>query len=332
MGYKAEKDRIEGQLKILKRIMLGVATGALVGLCVFSAFVPANTWKYRVGKPKIASRVEKELRIHFIDVGQGDATIVELPDGRVLLIDGGDGSADANKALLRYMYALKLKTVDYLVVTHADSDHCGGLDEVMKNFDVKRAYIPATETTVNIEYAEFYSALMKEDCDWTYVSRKIDLSSKNDAAPYVLTALYPYSDEEITEEESNDASAVLWLDYCGVSALFMGDAPTAVEETLLREDKVEAFADRSVHLKETEILKVAHHGSADSTSKEFLDYLNIETAVISCGENNVYGHPTQTVCKNLQDAEVETYRTDLDGSVMITVTEDGKYTIENMGK
>ena len=112
MGYSAEKNKVEKKIRILKLVLLGILLVCILGLCIFSVFVPPNTWKYRVKQPNISARAEGEMRIHFLDVGQGDATLVELPDGKMMLIDGGDGSAKATKSMLRYLYALDIAYLD----------------------------------------------------------------------------------------------------------------------------------------------------------------------------------------------------------------------------
>ena len=123
-------------------------------------------------------------------------------------------------------------------------------------------------------------------------------------------------------------SSVLWLDYKGVSALFTGDAPFATEEKLLRDDRLGLLTPLGVTLSETEILKVSHHGSADSTSLAFLEYLQTETAILSYGKNNLYGHPSKEVCENLERADVTAYSTEGCGAVVITIEPSGKYTVD----
>jgi competence protein ComEC len=111
----------------------------------------------------------------------------------------------------------------------------------------------------------------------------------------------------------------------GVSALFPGDASTSVEQNILLDDRLGFFEEKKVDLKSTEILKVSHHGSADSSSLSFLQYLNVRTAVVSCGKDNEYGHPHETVIDSLKSVGAEIYRTDEKGHVTVTVKRDGTY-------
>ncbi len=326
MGYQAEKQKIEEKLKRIKVIALCITLAALLFLCVFSAFVPPETWKYYVGKPRVSARKNGELRIHFLDVGQGDCSIVELPDGKVALIDGGDGRESTEIAVLRYLNALRIDTIDYLIVSHADSDHCGSLDKILQHKNVLNAYLPTAEPeNTNDEYAQFYARLLEEDCAKQYSERYLSMGGEG----YTFMMLYPYLPETDSYEwDDNLNSSVLWLDYKGVSALFTGDAPTQTESSLVRDDGLGLFGVYGVELKSTEILKVAHHGSADATSFGFLEYMHTETAVISCGKNNLYGHPSKEVQDNLQTANVDVYRTDERGTVVITVTPNGEYIVQ----
>ncbi len=323
MGYKAKKEKIERKIKIWKRVLLCIVVVIVAALGIFSAFVPPKTWKYYVNLPKVSNRKDGELRIHYLDVGQGDCTLIELPDDKVVMIDGGnDGSA---KAILRYLNALDIKTIDCLLLTHADADHCGGLDTVLKYKSVKQAFIPNVEANVNKEYAQFRDALSREECPFSYVRRDTLIASTE----YTLACIYPSGSiwgYESAENDNNHTSAVVWLDYKGVSALFMGDAPVAVEEKLITEDGVDAFSVLKVDLKSTEILKVAHHGSQYATSETLLRYLStLETAVISCGKDNIYGHPADELLGRLFERELGVHRTDTQGNIVITVSPDGTY-------
>ena len=322
MGYRAEKNKIEKKIRIIRIIALCIAFLVVAGLCVFSAFVPPKTWKYYVAKPKLDERGDGELRIHFIDVGQGDATLIELPDGKVALLDGGDTYETTATAILRYLNALDIDVIDYLFVSHTDSDHCGSLATVLQHKTILNAYLPAANLKyVSTAYAEFYETMLEEECHYEYAMRGLTL--KAETAAYTLSFVYPYSIEaEANMQSDGTDSSVLWLDYKGVNALFMADADMDVEEKLMRDDRLGAL--RDIDLTDTEILKVGHHGSKYSTSLPFLQYCGIEWGVISCGKNNPYGHPTQEVLSALSTAGVQYARTDLDGSVVFTIDANGK--------
>jgi competence protein ComEC len=252
-----------------------------------------------------------------------------------MMIDGGDGRASTEKTVLRYLNALKIDAIDYLVVTHADSDHCGSLDKVLKYKKVVNAYLPLSTPDNDSEYAQFYAALLRKEISYIYTTRQLpNVCSGSETYPYQVSFLYPYgADKEeiidkgnfIDSQKENDYSAVIWLDYFGCRALFTGDAPRAVEEKLVRDAQSGLLDERTVDLSSTEILKVAHHGSEDATSAAFLNYLNAKTAVISCGAKNSYGHPTTAVLNRLNEQNVDVYRTDFKGHVTVTMKANGEY-------
>ena len=325
MGYKAEKEKIEKKISVIKLVVLCVVLAVVVGFCVFSAFCPPATWKYHVKKFKIDKREDGQMRIHFLDVGQGDCTLIELPDGKVALIDGGDTTESTAETVLRYINSLKIKTIDYLIVTHPDSDHCGSLQLVVEQKKVLNAYLPATKPEKEGEaYAGLYKELLEEKCGLTYSSRAVNLSGEG----YTFAFVYPRSLETEDIEHYDGSSAVIWLDYKGASALLMGDEPVETESLLIADSKAGILKKYGVDLQSTEILKVGHHGSATSTSLEFLQYLNVNTAVISCGENNPYGHPAEEVLKNIEAAGARACCTDDNGTVMVRIWADGKCKVE----
>lgn len=336
MGYRQKKEQAERKVKIAKRIVGCIVAVMIVALCAFSAVYPPKTWKYYLNMPNLGKRLEDEARIHFLDVGQGDSILIELPDGKAALIDGGNGSQDAANAVLRHLNGLHIDTIDYLIVTHADADHCGALDLVLECKMVLNAYLPAISVEeMDTEYAEFYAALLKEEgCARHYSSRSVSLSSADGVAPYTLQFLYPYTldteEEDLkenTKKDGNLLSSVLWFDYMGISALFTGDAPAETEEKLVWADEKGLLLPYGVDLRSTEILKVAHHGGNGSTSLAFLQYLRAKTAVISCGRNNAYGHPTEEVLRNLEAVGATAYRTDTLGTVVISIQPSGVYNV-----
>ncbi len=338
MNDRQEKEKAAAKGRKIKAIILAIVVFLMAGLCIFSAFYPASTWKYYVGLPDVSKRKEGELRIHFLDVGQGDCALVEFPDGRTMMIDGGDGKAEHTKTILRYINALKIDTLDFLLLTHSDSDHCGGLAEIMEVKGAKTVYIPEIkDVNINREYAEFYASVAESDARIIYSERYLRIFSEGEY-PYSLVFLSPYragnpggspydkvNGGDYTENDLNDTSAVVWLDYFGTSTLFCGDATSRIEETLIRDAELNFFEDYGVRLDSTEILKVSHHGSATGTGEEFVKYLGVETAIISCGKDNLYGHPSAEVCDGLAAAGSKVYRTDQSGNIMISVFPNGSY-------
>ena len=336
MGYRADKEQVEKKLNVIKRVSLGILLLCLVGLCIFSAFVPPTTWKYYVGGPTISKRKAGELRIHFLDVWQGDCSLIELPDGKVMLIDGGGAGSSTERTVLRYLNALKIDVIDHLVITHSDEDHCGALDLVFKYKKVLNAYLPPSYVPESGEYADAYAAVMAEKCNVRYSTYSLgELGDSSGKYPYSLSFVYPYQYDvdfalQYGVEDDNLLSSVVRLDYNGVGALFAADISFDEENIIMANDGLGLFQELGGSLAGTEILKVAHHGSANSTSLEWLQYLGVKTAVISCGENNPYGHPTQETLARLFAMEVDVWRTDRDGHVAVTISADGTYKVKKI--
>ena len=326
MSYREQKNKVDEKVKRLKRVLLFVFVVLLLALFIFSFFYPPESWKYYFSKPKVAAREGKEMRVHYIDVGQGDCIFIELPDGKTMLVDGGGVGAGTEKTVLRYLNALKIDEIDYLLITHADNDHCGAIGEVVRMKKIFNAYLPATNEIKSGAYAEAYAQLSREECALHEANGTVDLSNAGET-PYTLSFLYPYTKGMVHGD--NEGSVVFWLDYMGVSFLFTGDAPVEVEEKLLEQSRL-GILDAAVQLDSTEILKVGHHGSANSSCEEFLQYLNLETAVISCGKDNSYGHPSDGVMEKLKDLSQDVYRTDEAGHIIITVTESGAYRVATL--
>ena len=336
MGYRKKKEALARRRRKRRRAFACIVAVLLVTLSGFSAVYPPNTWKYYVNLPALVQRGYGEARIHFLDVGQGDSVLLELPDGKVMLIDGGNATQETANVILRHLNKLKIDTIDYLVVTHMDADHCGALDLVLEYKTVLNAYLPAISIdSIDSEYAKFYAKLLEEEgCNWEYSKRSLSLSNKEGAFPYTLQFLHPYTvdaseekQEENAKKDSNALSAILWFDYMGASALFMGDAPAAIEEKLVVESEVDLFSVYGVDLRSTEILKVSHHGSNTATTASFLEHLRVKTAVISCGRNNTYGHPSIEVVQNLAAVGATAYRTDMLGNIIISIGRDGTYRV-----
>lgn len=239
---------------------------------------------------------EDRLEVTFIDVGQADSILLEN-EGQYMLVDAGNNE-DGPK-LVTYLQGLGITDFSYVVGTHPHEDHIGGLDDIIKNFNIKTFYMPDVITTTKT-FEEVLDALESKNIALS-IPNKNDTFNLGDATVKVLYVG--------TEEESdlNDTSIVLKVTYQNVSFLLTGDASTKVEDSLDRKDL------------QSTVLKVGHHGSSTATNEEFLNLVNPKYAVISVGKNNQYEHPHTTVLNTLASHNITTYRTDEDGTIqMIT--------------
>lgn len=306
---------------ILRKFLLaGLAVACVVALGLFEYFLPL---KSMLPARKIPARETGEMRVHFLDVGQGDCTVVEFPDGDALVVDGGNGSFQTSAALVRYLKGLN--AVSYtLVATHADSDHIGGLAEILRYFPVRALYLPQ-EGSASRAYLRLEQIAKSRGAEIGTLVR-YDVIARPSGAYAVCIS--PRSTE--ADESENDLSSVLYLRYAGVSVLLCGDATEKRERLLMREYALaEGVFDAQgypVRLEETDILKVSHHGSADACCADWLELLGAKAAVLSLDRGNVYGHPAEETVRNLAQAGAEIYRTDELGNVVFSIR-DGSYTI-----
>ena len=245
--------------------------------------------------------VDGKLAVYFMDVGQADCEIIRLPDSRNIIVDAGKNeSADA---LVKEIKDMGISRFDYVIMTHPHEDHIGGMDSIIKEFDIGKVYMP----DVAMSTATFSDVL--------------DSMERKNIKANVAKAGVVMIDEEIVKaefiapcsdryEEINDYSAVLKFTYDGFSFLFTGDAEKISEKEML-ENGYDVSAD---------VLKVGHHGSSSSSTYKFIKRVNPQYAVIEVGEDNSYGHPASDVLKRLENTKL--YRTDLNGTIVFVY--DGK--------
>src|SRR5215467_248625 len=247
------------------------------------------------------------LRVTFLDVGQGDAILVELPEGQRLLVDGGPGGnqrLDVGESVLApFLWNRPTQRLDVVALTHPDSDHSGGLRAVLTRFGVREfwengRWITGTEETLR-------AVERSGACRRTLVAgQRLWLGSA------LLTVLNPDGSRPLDDpppEGQNEESLVLRLDWRGFSLLLTGDLGGPGEERLLADHApVRALA-----------LKVGHHGSRYSSTGAFLDAVEPAVAIISVGARNSFGHPTPEVLGRLEAAGARIYRTDRDGAVIL---------------
>lgn len=242
----------------------------------------------------VAAPIDSTLEVHFIDVGQADSALI-LCDGRAMLIDGGN-VADSD-LLYSYLKNQGVTRLDYIVATHAHEDHVGGLAGALNYASADVALCPVTEYDSKA-FRSFVKYL--GDTPITVPSPGA-LFALGDASFEILGPTKP-------SDEPNNTSIVLKIMHGDVSILFTGDAERAEEQDIL---------DAGYDLSAT-VLKVGHHGSDTSTTYPFLREIMPQYAVISVGTGNTYGHPTEAVLSRLRDADVTTYRTDMQGTVICT--------------
>jgi competence protein ComEC len=260
-------------------------------------------WDAKTQTVTITSASGAQVKVHFIDVGQGDSIYISLPNHNDILIDGGDNSK--GPVVVGYLKNQGVDDIELMIATHMHADHIGGLDNVLAAFKVERVVdngISADTAT----YRDYLAAVQAEGCPY----QKATPGQSWTFGSYTLKVLGPVRDHN----DVNNNSVVCLLDCGDVEFLFTGDAEAEAEADLLGK----AIA--------AEVLKVGHHGSRTSTSQAFLDAVRPEVAVICVGVGNGYGHPHQETLDKLAAAKVKVYRTDLNGTVVVT-TDGRTYTV-----
>ena len=241
---------------------------------------------------------EGEMLVDFIDVGQGDCTLIRATD-TVILVDAGEsGTADI---VINYLREKGIENIDCCIATHPHSDHVGALYRIFEEFSVDTVLLPDIPDELiptTSAYEKFLDGLENvKNIIPTGPSVSFDFGSLN---VDILGPVEEYDD-------LNNMSLVVKVNFGKTSVMLTGDAETPAETDMLENKSVDYSAD---------ILKVGHHGSKTSTSEEWLVAVNPRLAVISCGLDNDYGHPHKDLVKRLESCGIKYYRTDLQGHIL----------------
>lgn len=231
---------------------------------------------------RIVRIINPTLKIYFIDVGQGDSTLIVTPKNKKILIDGGEGKTNV---LFQYLLDRRINKIDYIIISHFDSDHCNGLIEIIEKIRVENI-VMSKQSKESEEYKKILEIIKQKNIKVSSVKAEDKIIIEKNLYTKILNPA-----EKFEFQDLNNNAIVAKLVYKNFSMLFTGDIEKA-EENLAKKYKNE--------LKST-ILKVAHHGSKTSTSEEFLKYVEPQIALIGVGENNKFGHPNQITIEKLKN-------------------------------
>lgn len=281
---------------------IALMLAALCGCSVLPALIPTPA---PTATPAPApGQPAGDIKVHYIDVGQGDSIFLELTSGRCMLIDSGEG--EYGPRVINYIRGLGYSTIDYLVASHPHSDHMGSMDQVVRSFDIGEIYMPRVSNNTQ-GFEDLLLAIQAKGERINAAKAGVNILSE----PGLLIEIIAPCGTGY--ESLNDYSAVVKLTCGSVRFLFMGDAE------IISENEIQA--DLSC-----DIVKVGHHGSTTSSGEAFVNKTGADYAIIQVGRGNDYGHPKDIIVDRWQNAGATVLRTDLQGT--ITVTTDGSsYTV-----
>ena len=266
--------------------------------------------------------INRPLKIYFIDVGQGDSCLIVTPSNKRILIDGGGsefGSFDVGEKILTpYLLDRKIKKLDYIIISHFDSDHVGGILNVIQNIKVDKIII-CKQWKNSENYKKFLNIIKEKKIEVYVVKDKNKIEIEQDTFFYIL---HPTGDL-ISDNILNNNSIVMKFCYKNFSMLFTGDIEEIAENELIKR------YENSNILRST-VLKVGHHGSKTSSTGSLLNKVKPKIALIGVGSKNTFGHPNNGVLDRLKKLKCKIYRTDLNGEIIITIDKNSKIHINTM--
>ena len=279
------------------KIILGIILLIIIILCsIFIENFNIDNTNNSVKENNLYSNLnidKSKLNIFYLNVGQADSTLIIMGED-VMLIDAGDKS-DGNN-IVNFLKSQNIDEIDYLIETHSDDDHSGGIERILHDLNVKQIYMPK-------------SAILKSEIkDEVSINTFSNLEQIYNLEKATWKVLSVDNSETVSENKDNDTSIVIQLNYENNKFLFMGDATNSVEKQLLNKNKLEKI----------DVLKVGHHGSNSSSSQSFLNAILPTYSIISVNNSEYSKHPSTETLKRLNSINSEIYRTDEKGTIWIT--------------
>lgn len=278
------------------KIVLGIILTIIIIVCAIYVDFSNSNNNFEEKQNNLYSNLnidKSKLNIFYLDVGQADSTLIIMGED-VMLIDAGNKSDGDN--IVQFLKAQCIEEIDYLIETHSDDDHSGGMEKIVQNLDVCNVYMPQSA----IEESE-----IKDDININVFSDLEQIYNLGSATWKVLSV---DNAEDVKENGDNDTSIVIQLNYKDNKFLFMGDATSKVEKQLLNKEVLEKI----------DVLKVGHHGSNTSSSEKFLNVILPTYSIISVNNSEYSKHPSENTIERLNAINSKIYRTDVNGTIWIT--------------
>lgn len=287
------------QSKFIKSIIGLIVAACIVGGSYLGSEVLQNQENAVTAEKTVNNSIpleaDDQLQIYFFDVGQADSILL-ISDGETMLIDAGNN--EDGDMLVEKIKGLGITTLNYVIGTHPHEDHIGGLDDIIENFEIENVYMPKIQTNTKT-FEDVLDALQEKN---------LSVTAPEVGSTFVVgkASCEVMQCGQGTVEEKNNlnlSSIVIRTTFGEQSFLFMGDSETENEEARI--------------WPQTNVLKVAHHGSDTSSSESFLEQIKPQIAMISVGEGNSYGHPAQVTLNKLSNIDCRVYRTDEMGTILL---------------
>lgn len=275
---------------------------SVVAVYAFNKIAPSSSVASTTEPVHTIENKKEQLKVIFLDVGQGASQLIISPSGKAMLIDAGNN--DKEQLMVDYMKKYHINKLDIVIGTHPDADHIGGLDKVIDNVEIGKVYLPNEQSNTKT-FESLLTSIKNKGLKVTTAKSGLTLDFDSNVKVDMIAPIKSY-------EDSNDMSAVVRVTFGKTSFLLTADTETKSEKDILA-SKVDLKSD---------VLLVGHHGSKTSTSSDFLKKVNPKYAVIQVGKDNKYGHPTDLILDRLSKQGVKVYRNDMNGT--IEVTSDGE--------
>ncbi len=294
---KRKKQKRQGFRLILAVILLIIAAIALK--------VIPGAWEFLakylpfIEQPREITVPDGEMAVHFLDVGQGDCSLIVMPDGKTALIDASTN--DARDSILEYLSVNGVKHIDYFILTHPHADHIGSARAVIESLPVGKVVMTDIETNTAV-FENLLKAIDKKNIP-IHIAKTGEIITLANANLKILGPVKKTDD-------LNNMSIVCRLDYGKTSFIFTGDAEEPAEADMLEKHSHSEF--------KADVIKIGHHGASTSSSLGFINAVKPKYAVISCGKDNTYGHPHTETIDTLNQLNIQYFRTDKQGNIVFS--------------
>lgn len=287
-----------------------IAAAAIAVIAAISALMPESVWNGIFIKTGLNPREYESapMSVHFVDVGQGDCTVITTDDGETVLIDSGEEIK--SDIVIKYLENLSVKKLDYCIVTHPHSDHYGGMLDVLKTYHADNVILPVM-SEINTPDDEYYKAFIdyvKSECGSLLFAEAGDSTELTDVRIKYYAPVEQMAD-------LNNMSLVAKILYGNASFLITGDCSEDEEKDILGKYT-------QTDLK-SNVLKIGHHGSKTATGEEWLSVVRPDICVISAGKYNSYNLPSEEMLERLEERNIRYFRTDICGTLVFDCDERG---------